>query len=1222
MSLSPRLRITRHRRICAVSASAAIAVAVFLSGLVGLSQTPALLAAERAHAPGLSSVSSGPADVSPELAETFAAAEGGDAREPSAPTGDDESAESETGPDATSFPSDAAAEEAWFDPETGEAEIMVLFADAGVTPEAAGDQARAAAALREGADSALERARPALDALEREGRIEVLTDFWLLAGVLVRGEPSAETLDALASLPGAKNVVPNYEVVPLEEGPEPIAESPAPSGDGDSADGDGTPVTYGLDQIAAPDAWEEYDARGQGVRVAVLDTGVDPNHPDIADRLVTEDPHDPLYPGGWIHLDHLGQVQAKRPADPATHGTHVAGTVLGGDASGTRIGVAPEADLMAVNAISGGSSSAKVMKALEWALSPYDADGRPAGRAADVVNMSLGYDDPGFRDTTLLPVLERVRDAGTFPAVASGNDMRPDRECVSNPSSSYDAFAVGMTTETREVNADSCGGTTHWSPEIAEELGWPSGEFTKPDATAPGTSVYSAVPGGGWGNSTGTSMATPHVAGAVASLRSAQAGLSVDQIVDALERTAWHPDKESAGDAFAPDIRYGHGIIDLHAAIASVRGDSGITLDVTDEEGAPLPGVTVSWGERGETWRSDADGRVASHLGPGDYTLTLERFGYATTRAEATVAEGRFTELAVPLQRLETGTVTGTVTDESTERPLAGVTVSLVGEDRSVTTDARGAYRLEEVPAGEHRFRAALEGKHTATSETATVLAAADAPTRVDFTMSDLPRALVLGEATGRSAELLAGHDIVTTSSRTLPADLQTLADVDVVIWDDPGAVSAETLQRVIDVTDRAGTGVVWLDLGSSDTSGIAALAEHRKDPAQRHAFTGTDVTETGYRIWTREEHPVLASGDIYTGTLGYGSIVPQSTAPEGDRFYAAFSDLASPTAEVLAATRTLTPTANGVVPEEHGAGIAVDERAGNRHAYLALHGTHPAVDARSWSAQGQQIFVNAVGWAAGSDRNEPPKQPPPETPDPPVVTPGEGGNRGPGASGGAGGTSPTGGGGAPLAAASAPATSGAGGGQSGGSGGSSRAPAKQSVPKPEFTPDPPVAGENQLTAKNAGGVTVRVKDGIAFVKIPDSEPGDWFFLYVYPSRTAVDWIRVNDDGELRIDVSTLDDGTYRFAFTDPDEEFVGWVEVEIGSGADAESAGAGVNDPATAIPDAAVPGGLQLSTAELLMLLGAALLLLTAAGVVLLGLRAPAKPGGGVGPASGAVPA
>src|SRR5690606_38147816 len=119
--------------------------------------------------------------------------------------------------------------------------------------------------------------------------------FWVTSAVLVSAEATDRTLADVAALPGAVEVTPNYTVEPLDDTEIlPVAE---PAVDPES------PVTYGIEKIGADAVWRDFDARGQGVRVAVLDTGVDATHPEIASRLVGRDTGDPSYPGGWINFD-------------------------------------------------------------------------------------------------------------------------------------------------------------------------------------------------------------------------------------------------------------------------------------------------------------------------------------------------------------------------------------------------------------------------------------------------------------------------------------------------------------------------------------------------------------------------------------------------------------------------------------------------------------------------------------------------------------------------------------------------------------------------------------------------------------------------------------------------------------------------------------------------------------------------------------------------------
>ena len=1175
----------------------------------------------------------------------------------------DQAAQSAEG--LTAATGDAAAD-AWIDTAAGTVELIVYFEDAGVAAAAQGDAELAAAALQEDADAHWQTVEQRLAGLEATGRVTVLNRFWISNAVLVAAEPSEPTIAALAALPGAIEVTPNYTVEPLEdivieEAPveslpaevPPAAETPAatppattpPASSAQEADseretvpedlgqtgnvtaaaaaGDATaaaddfdaaaaaaaepPLTYGLEKIGADDVWRDFGAQGQGVRVAVLDTGVDATHPDLGPRLVGRDSGDPSYPGGWINFDRTGKPIVSKPTDPGSHGTHVAGTVLGGSASGTSIGVAPQAELMAANVLSGGGSTAKILAALEWVVSPYDGTGKPAGRAADVINMSLG--SGGF-EHQLARAIQNVRDAGIFPAIAIGNKAGT----TSAPGNYYNSVAVGMTNADDVVDGDSSGGVLTWGASLRSQhdwIDWPD-SYVKPDISAPGVQVYSAMPGGTHGNATGTSMATPHVAGAVALIRSAQAGLTVTEIEEALERTAWRPEGASAG----PDIKYGHGRIDVHAAITALLGESGVKGRILNATtGRPVAGATVSYGERGETWTTDAAGRFTARLVPGTYTLSVERFGYtaAHTAAIAVTADS-FATTELRLAPITTGTLSGVVLNHADGTPLAGATVTVMGQPLTATTDAVGAYRFDGLPVGSYRIRASAAGKADSLSADAPVRAALT--TKVNFRLAALSKVLVLGDNGGRTSALLSENSFLVESAATVPADLSTLGSYDAVLWDDPIgktnqqdpanplAVTAQDLQAAIAATDKQGTGMLWLDLGASQRSGIASLSSLLGIPPQRTAENDRTASAIGYRITA--SHEIFASGLLNPDEITPGSIVLQNTAETGPKFASWFAFTGEHQPQVLAETVVQhTDASSGkrvTTTEARGAGIAVDERANNRHVFLALHGSTAAVDARNWSLPSAQLLLGAVKWAAPATVTAP--DPEIVVPQPPVIKPGDGGN--------GNGTKPpkpttpttqTGGNGATPPPAPVQGVAQAGGG--------SGAQAKKSAPKPTTKPAAPFASERELTASNAGDVKVRIDGGIAHVTIPGAQPGSWYFLHVYPSKTPVNWIRVNDEGELRIDIAKLAGGTYRFAFTAADESFAGWVEVVVpGAASRAAQTGAGtadLTDAPTALPmgiTAAQPDGLTLSTTEQLMLLGSALLVLAAAGVVLLSTR------------------
>jgi subtilisin family serine protease len=241
-------------------------------------------------------------------------------------------------------------------------------------------------------------------------------------------------------------------------------------------------------QIGAPQAWQE-GFTGKGVKVAVLDSGVDETHPDLA-----------------------GQEVAARNFTPSGvpdvhgHGTHVASTIAGtGAKSGGKYrGVAPGASILdgKVLADDGGGRTSWILSAMDWAV----AEG------ADIVNMSLGGpDDPGID-----PVEEavgRLSAQGVLFVIAAGNEGAPER--VGSPASADAALAVGAVGRDDKLADFSSKG-----PRV-DDYG------LKPDVTAPGVritaakSAASALPdldGDTYVAMSGTSMATPHVAGAAAIL--------------------------------------------------------------------------------------------------------------------------------------------------------------------------------------------------------------------------------------------------------------------------------------------------------------------------------------------------------------------------------------------------------------------------------------------------------------------------------------------------------------------------------------------------------------------------------------------------------------------------------------------------------------------------------------------------------------------------------
>lgn len=386
--------------------------------------------------------------------------------------------------------------------------------------------------------------------------ITVLNQFWITNAVLVRVDTSEINLKKVAAIEGVRRVSPN----PSLRIPKPVKSERKNGGDGQASATREVNTTYGLDQINAPEVWSEYDTKGEGVKVAVLDTGVDIEHPDI--DLYTSNESNSTYPGGWAEFNGEGeQIPGSEPHDTAEHGTHTSGTVSGGNASGEYIGVAPNVQLMHGLVIPGGGGSlAQITGGIQWAVA----------NDADVISMSFGPRGGGFLPGLIAPI-QNAQAAGVIPVASSGNS---GAGTSGTPGNIYETVAVGASNENRGIASFSSGMEvetgTDWGSDAPEA--WPD-SYIVPDVAAPGVDVKSSVPGIGYAEISGTSMAAPHVAGTFALILSAGGDdLTVSEAKNALYNTTFKP--ENCSPSCTPrngnDTRYGTGIIDAAAAVESV----------------------------------------------------------------------------------------------------------------------------------------------------------------------------------------------------------------------------------------------------------------------------------------------------------------------------------------------------------------------------------------------------------------------------------------------------------------------------------------------------------------------------------------------------------------------------------------------------------------------------------------------------------------------------
>ncbi|WP_255169444.1 S8 family serine peptidase [Natrononativus amylolyticus] len=393
-------------------------------------------------------------------------------------------------------------------------------------------------------DHAAATQEPVLDRLAESDAAEVRNTFWLSNLVAVTTDADERAIAELRELPGVEAIHLSQEIEPIE----PVEQRAADPGEEDE-------YTYGLEQINAPEFWDEYSTMGEGSTVAIIDDGIDPAHPDL--ELYTDDPDDPTYPGGFEAFDANGEIiEGVEPSSDTGHGDHVSGTATGGDASGTAIGVAPEADLLHADVFYDSAMDVTIVGAMEWAVE----------NDADVASMSLGigcglFGGPAYEDIFIEPI-DNARSAGTVVVTSAGNG---GDGCVSAPATDYDSFSIGSSNEAEDISDFSSGMVVEKDEFDDPPEEWPD-SFVKPDVAAPGEDVYSAGPDGeGYDILSGTSMSSPHIAGTVGLFRSADPDLTVEEIEEALEETAWKPDDWDEPDD-EKDTRYGMGIIDVTAA--------------------------------------------------------------------------------------------------------------------------------------------------------------------------------------------------------------------------------------------------------------------------------------------------------------------------------------------------------------------------------------------------------------------------------------------------------------------------------------------------------------------------------------------------------------------------------------------------------------------------------------------------------------------------------
>ncbi len=396
------------------------------------------------------------------------------------------------------------------------------------------------------------------------------------------------------------------DIVMVELVPKPILHRPRPS-EVDVTDPGLNLSLWNISKIGADTLWVRYGYDGSGILLATMDSGIDTTHPALQGKVIKMKDF---------------TSDGNPASDGIGHGTHTAGTILGGNGYNDGniyiddIGVAPGAQLVHAKIFDNSGYAGDIMGAFQWIAS------LKADSGYDIRAVGNSWGSSATTSTYYWNAVVTWRNLGIFPVFSIGNDG-PGAATAGTPGNYPTVIGVGATNSADGIADFSSRGPAPNQSPWNDPTYWfiPDWNLIKPDISAPGVSIRSSVPGGSYATWDGTSMASPHVTGGAAILLQANPSLTPEQLYKKFIYTAYQ-----LPDISYPNNDYGWGRLDLLRALETVLGPVLTKGNVNASYG-------TTW-EPGETMTFDVE-----LINTGDYTASNIQGSIFTSSTYVTISD-------------------------------------------------------------------------------------------------------------------------------------------------------------------------------------------------------------------------------------------------------------------------------------------------------------------------------------------------------------------------------------------------------------------------------------------------------------------------------------------------------------------------------------------------------------------------------------------------------